>query len=287
MFRLDRFLTLYFFHPLIKFTGRGQNRIPILMYHSISDDSEAGVHPYYKLVTSPVRFREQMRFLYDNSFKVIGLEDAVTKLKADDFIKNNYVALTFDDGFHDFLTNALPILEELAFTATVFLPVNYIGANRKTFKNRDCLLWNEVRELINHGITFGSHTLSHPKLYGMKWEEIRCELKESRARLEDELQAPVSLFCYPYAFPQEDKSFVKRFRRELVEQGYRGAVTTAIGCSMLCCDPLYLPRLPINSCDDIRLFESKLDGAYDWLSVFQGIVRRTKSLHRSYRPIYS
>ncbi len=42
------------------------------MYHSISDESEKG-HPYFWINTSPKRFAEQMKFLYDNYY-----EDATT-----------------------------------------------------------------------------------------------------------------------------------------------------------------------------------------------------------------
>ncbi|MEI6193525.1 MAG: hypothetical protein WCS42_04255, partial [Verrucomicrobiota bacterium] len=63
-FRLDRSLTLHFFQRL----GRGgaKDRLPILMYHSISEDPEEEVSPYYRVCTSPQRFRAQMQWLKDN-----------------------------------------------------------------------------------------------------------------------------------------------------------------------------------------------------------------------------
>jgi hypothetical protein len=58
-FRLDRFLTLYLFQPLRNKAATDDNKIPILMYHSISDGKEKS-HPYYHINTSPAVFAEQM-----------------------------------------------------------------------------------------------------------------------------------------------------------------------------------------------------------------------------------
>jgi hypothetical protein len=75
-FRLDRFLTLYFFHPLIRKKGPAEDKkIPILMYHSISDDKESVSHPYYHINTTPAVFAEHMRFLSENDYSVIDLKD--------------------------------------------------------------------------------------------------------------------------------------------------------------------------------------------------------------------
>ena len=77
MFRLDRFLTLYFFRIFkIILKEDVRLRIPILMYHSISDEPESG-HPYYWINTSPKRFYEQMGFLKDRGYKVISLSEAI------------------------------------------------------------------------------------------------------------------------------------------------------------------------------------------------------------------
>lgn len=286
--RLDRLLTLYGFSAFHKFVSAKNPAIPILMYHSISDEPESG-HPYFWINTSRKRFAEQMQYLKENDYTVISLTDAVDILQgtSDRSINRRYVALTFDDGFHDFLKRGWPILAEFGFTATVFLPTAFIGDRRQSFNSRECLTWSEGRELLRHGISFGSHSVSHSKLYGLPWKEIRRELLDSRLRLEDELQTSAQCFAYPYAFPQEDQSFVLRFRQELIDQGYRTAVTTAIGRAQRGSDPLCLKRLPVNGDDDERLLKAKLAGAYDWLADAQAIVRQTKLDGRSRRLIGS
>jgi hypothetical protein len=81
LMRLDRLLTLYFFHPLRKILGQKEGpRISILMYHSISNQDDPGRHPYFQTNTKPEIFARQMQFLADNDYKVISLTDAVSLL---------------------------------------------------------------------------------------------------------------------------------------------------------------------------------------------------------------
>jgi peptidoglycan/xylan/chitin deacetylase (PgdA/CDA1 family) len=254
--------------------------IPILMYHSISHDPEVGVRPYYRVTTSPERFKDQMRWLHGRGYSTVDIPEALSRLRDGAGGVERSVVLTFDDGFRDFSTHAAPVLEEFGFTATMFLPTGFIGDTRSSFKGRECLTWAEVRELHGRGVSFGAHTVNHPELYRMPWEEVRRELADSRACIQDELQVPVSAFAYPYAFPQEDGEFVRRLRGELMEQGYKRAVTTVIGRANASSDPLSLTRLPVNESDDEPLFSSKVDGAYDWVGGFQRSVRRAKKLVR-------
>lgn len=279
MSRLDRLLTLYGVSILRKVVYVNNPSIPILMYHSISDEPESG-HPYFWINTSRKRFAEQMQLLKEKDYTIISLTEAVDILETTQgqkYSSPRYAVLTFDDGYHDFLRHAWPVLAKLGFTATMFVPTNFIGDSRKWFNGRESLTWSEVRELHGHGISFGSHTMNHPKLYGLSWKEVRFELLNSRLRLEDELQTPVSCFSYPYAFPQENGRFVARFRQELIDQGYRSAVTTAIGVAKQGSDPFCLKRLPVNEGDDERFLSAKLAGDYDWLYGAQYLSRRTKA----------
>lgn len=276
--RLDRCLTLSIFKPWQRFNPvQAVRRVPILMYHSISDEPEDGVAPYYRLTTSPRRFAEQMQWLDQHGYRGMSLEMALAML-ADGYAGNwPLVAITFDDGYRDFYTEAWPILQRHHFTATLYLPTAFVGSQRKSFHGRECLTWNEVRELRTHGFRFGSHTVHHPKLHELSWDAIVDELQRSKDGIEQELGEAVASFAYPYAFPQEDRRFTARFAELLRAQGYRSGVTTRIGRARAGDDLFDLKRLPVNSGDDEALFSAKLQGAYDWLSVVQSAFRFGKA----------
>jgi peptidoglycan/xylan/chitin deacetylase (PgdA/CDA1 family) len=275
--RLDRLVSLYLSRPLRRAGwGRPGTWLPILMYHSVSSDSEKGVGPYYRLVTSPQRFAEQMQWLAELGYVGLALEDALPTLVQGRANGRHPVVITFDDGFRDFHVAAWPVLRRYGFTATVYLPTGFVSRERKSFRGRQCLTWDEVRELRRHGVRFGSHTVNHPKLYELSWSQIESEARISKERIQQELREEVTSFAYPYAFPQEDNAFRRTIAGLLREQGYRSSVTTVVGRSQAGDDPLFLKRLPINSCDDRRLFEAKLEGAYDWLGPAQYAYRQIK-----------
>jgi peptidoglycan/xylan/chitin deacetylase (PgdA/CDA1 family) len=277
--RLDRLLTLNFFQPFCGANSvENKFRLPILMYHSISDEAEENVSPYYRTATSPKLFAAHMELLRAQNYKVLNLQAGLEKYLRGNFVSQKFAVITFDDGFQDFFTAALPVLKKHDFSATVFLPTAFIGTDRKNFKGRACMTWNEIRESQKAGIEFGSHTVNHPKLYELDLPQIRAELKESKAAIESELSRPVRTFAYPYAFPSADRAFVKVFVETLKETGYDSAVTTKIGLAGKNDDPFTLKRLPINSADDEALFLAKLAGAYDWLAWPQETFKSMKNL---------
>lgn len=257
----DRWITLALVDPLQRLgLYRPAPGVPILMYHSISDELEPGVPPYYRLNTSPRRFREQMLWLQREGWRVVPLVDAVAQAGSG----CRLVALTFDDGYEDFLTHAWPVLAELGYPATVFVATGLIDSGRG-FRGKPCLTWHEIEELAAGGVDFGSHTVTHRRLVDLDWEEVRWELAESKTRLEAVLGKDIRAFSLPYAFPEGNKVFCGRLLDMLKEVGYELLVTTRLGRQRACDGAAGVRRLPCSEADDPALFRRKLGGAYDWL----------------------
>ena len=263
-FRLDRLLTLHFFRALLR---PAPGKAAILMYHSISEGREND-HPYFRTLTSPSIFAEQMRFLAENGYKVMDLMELVRSMSAGVEPPPRSVALTFDDGFADFFTDAFPVLHEHGFPATVFLVTDPIDKSL-SLNGHSCLSWEQVRELDRHGISFGSHTVGHPHLNELEGKDLHFELSRSKERIESELGKEVKGFCYPFGFPEYDRPFLKRLRTDLEGTGYSCCLTTRIGTASAGDDPFSLKRLPVNSLDDSLLLAAKMEGAYDWIYNFQ------------------
>src|SRR5512140_2840887 len=138
-FRSDRLATLYLAHPLKRILqGAGGKAVPILMYHSISEISEKTCHPYYETSTSPRVFEEHMKCLFENGYSAIALNDLPTVMRNGKGASRP-VVITFDDGYKDFLVNALPVLEKYGFSAIVFLATGMMGSRSSMFDGKDLL----------------------------------------------------------------------------------------------------------------------------------------------------
>lgn len=284
LFRPDRLMTLYASRPVSSLFGsRYSETLPVLMYHSISDDPEIGVGAYYRVATSPARFADQMQWIADAGCKAVTLEEGMKALTDGTLSTRPLVAVTFDDGFRDFYTAAWPVLKQHRFSASMYLPTRYIQIERQTFLDRQCMTWTEVRELQRAGIRFGSHTVNHPKLYNLSWSDIEKELSQSKQQIENELGGTVSSIAYPFAFPQEDDAFTVKLSAMIYRCGYASCATTVIGRMGQGDNPFWVRRLPVNQCDDRALFIAKLRGEYDWLGQAQLSVRWIKSRLRNVR----
>jgi peptidoglycan/xylan/chitin deacetylase (PgdA/CDA1 family) len=272
-FRADRIASLYFFHPLQRLRAQ-QIRIPILMYHSISDSGDSSRHPYYRTSTTPKMFDQQIRFLHQNGYRTVGVTEASRLMRSAHPSETGtgarkLVGITFDDGYQDFHTIAFPTLSRYGYSASVFLPTAFIGQASRQFKGAGCLTWSQVRELRKAGVEFGSHTVTHPQLRGVSSEQMRTEVGRSKDEIEEKLGERVEAFAYPYAFPETDERFVETIHGALQDTGYRSGVTTVIGRAAASDNAFFMRRLPVNSADDLQLFRAKLEGGYDWLRTVQ------------------
>jgi peptidoglycan/xylan/chitin deacetylase (PgdA/CDA1 family) len=276
-FRLDRFATLHLTLPFYRLAGK-KKAIPILMYHSVANDEQTGGHGYYRTAVSPATFQLHMEYLHRSGYKTCTPAQALALLGAANARTAGWVVITFDDGFLDFYTEAFPILQRFGFGATMYLPTAFIADSTTLFNGRPCLTWSNVRELQNHSIEFGSHTVTHPQLRSVNRIGIHRELTDSKKTIEDKTGHAAESFAYPFAFPQVDTEFKRALQETLEEAGYRNGVCTIVGRANRSSNPFFLERLPLNNLDDVPFLDAKLRGAYDWVGSLQSAVKRARSL---------
>lgn len=263
--RLDRIAAIYLTSPLVRFLGPKDGvRVPILMYHSISDNLFGMSHPYYHINTRPAVFSAQMRWLRAAGYRTIGLAEAWAGLAVGADL-SKVMVLIFGDGYRDFYTDAMDVLTQCGFSATMFLVTDRVGQNSLRIQGADYLTWREVKDLQQAGIQFGSHTVTHPDLRSMNPDQLEYELGRSKEVIEQNLGTPVDSFLYPFAFPEEDRSFTRFLEDTLQNIGFDYGISTILGRASRRSNRFFLPRLPVNNWDDALLLRAKLDGGYDWL----------------------
>lgn len=110
---------------------------------------------------------------------------------------------------------------------------------------------DEVREISRNGIQIDSHTVIHPQLHSLCRQSIQRKIVQSKEWIEDKLGVDIRPFAYPFAFPQQDKPFIRSLRDILHSNGYRRGVCTIIGRAhrdhnpFLCLD---YPLIPMTIC---------------------------------------
>ena len=180
------FLILYVLYvPFKKLLG--SHETSVLMYHSIAGDG------WFFSVT-PKDFEEQIAYIAEHCHPVTLAEIA-------DFIAGKIkllprsVAVTFDDGYKNFLTDALPILEKYKVPAILFVCAGDV--DRSEVGNVIPLLSpEELRHIAaSNLITIGSHGVTHHKLTRMKLDDARNEISSSRVLIEKQIDRPVEFLA--------------------------------------------------------------------------------------------
>lgn len=184
--------------------------VPILLYHHIG---EIGRRSRSYLVQGA--FDRQIERMARWGCSVDDLAVLAARMGEGKRIPPGTAAITFDDGWSDNLP-AFETLARFGFPATVFLVSGRIGW-------KGYLGWGEIRDARRAGISFGAHTVTHPRLTELPPAEARAELGDSKKAIEDGLGEEVPLFCYPYGF-------FNRAVRDMVRQaGYRAACCNSPG----------------------------------------------------------
>ncbi|MFD5694042.1 polysaccharide deacetylase family protein [Streptomyces rubiginosohelvolus] len=166
----------------------------ILTYHSVTDPSDDP----YGITVSPARLDEQLSWLRSRRLTGVGVSELLRTGASE---RRGLVGLTFDDGYADFLDEALPVLRKHGFRATVYvLPGRPGGVNEwDPLGPRKPLLTHEgVRRVAAAGMEVGSHGLYHRDLTGLSDEELRRETRDSRELIGDLAGSLPEGFCYPY-----------------------------------------------------------------------------------------
>jgi peptidoglycan/xylan/chitin deacetylase (PgdA/CDA1 family) len=206
----------------VSFVENRDFRALVLCYHSVSDDWE------HALAVTRQAFERQLRSLLRRGYRPLPATDLLAGARRG-------LHVTFDDAYRTVL-DALPTLRRLRLPATVFASTAFADAGGRSLDVPELaaevaahphhlatMTWEELRGIAADGVEIGSHTVSHPHLTRLSETELDRELRDSRARVADELGRPCRLLAYP--FGEHDERVQAAARRA----GYEAAFALADG----------------------------------------------------------
>jgi len=190
------------------------------------------------------------------------------------------VALTFDDGFSDMYTEALPVLTREKLPATMFLvaqtltptgqAVDWVHAPGK--EPLSTLTLDQVLEMQDAGIEFESHSWAHRDLVDLTMDECVRDLRDSRELLSDLLGRAVSLLAYPRGLHDA------QVRRAAERAGYSHALALPVAPE----EPgrYAIPRVGIYRGNGQLTLRVKAARPYLRLRTSPGVTRSTRHVKR-------
>jgi peptidoglycan/xylan/chitin deacetylase (PgdA/CDA1 family) len=191
---------------------------------------------------------------------VISLAEFVKACQNNAPLPDYSVVLTFDDGYRNFLTCALPRLAARNMHVSIFLITDRIHDNQSHVSawsesdDEQFLSWEEVKSLQQHGVEIGSHTCSHQKLSEIVPVEAERELFASHQTIATRLSQATMPLAFPYGSYSEP---IIAMTRRLP---YTCALTTDAGTNGHATDLFLLRRNLIGDDDDEASFAARVSG---------------------------
>lgn len=213
------------------------------MYHAV-DDASTDIYS-----VSESTLRSHVSWIVNNEYKVISLFELFQSLRNGNYHRlGKSVVLTFDDGYRDFVTTVLPVLQEYGLVATVFLVTGMFGGT-SSWNNEEprapLLSEDEARYAKARGMGLGSHTATHANLPLLDPPEVVRQLGRSREAL---TRLGESFHTISYPWGQCSPSVLSAVRGA----GYECALRVGGERGLRAPSPYLLPRISVRRSTDAK-----------------------------------
>jgi len=230
---------------------RLSKEVPILMYHRIANI------PNDRNTVSPAMFEQHLKYLKSHGYTTISLYELYDHITNKAPLPPKAIVLTFDDGYDDNFSNALPLLIQYGMTATVCVISDWIGRDNdwENYKNKPhCHTMNreQLQQWLQQGMHICAHTTSHPFLSKLDNSMILQELTNCKSTLEQQLGIPIEFLCYPYG------DFDDRVINIAKQTGYKAALAIFKDTSFWCTNVFALKRVVVSSRQPLWEFALKV-----------------------------
>ena len=237
------------------------NRTPlvILTYHQI-DAAPPSPAPFRSLYVSPRDFAWQMALLHRLGYQGLSISALRPYLLGER--SGRVVGISFDDGYLNNLSHALPVLQRHGFSSTCYAVSRLLGQTNQWDREvgiAPALLMDaaQLRQWVDGGQEVGAHTRHHVHLPLLDPAAAGAEIGLCRSELEAACGAAVTQFCYPYGEFEAQHIAIAR------AAGYLSASTTRRGRCHAGTDLMQLPRVPVLRSTSLATLWLKLATGYE------------------------
>ncbi|HXF70471.1 MAG TPA: polysaccharide deacetylase family protein [Thermoflexus sp.] len=238
----------FFQEPLPPSDGQPRAlRVPILMYHYISNPPAGADRYRLDLSVRPSMFEAHLQYLRQAGFETVSLSDLILYLTQGHPLPPRPIVLTVDDGYRDAYEEAFPILQRYGFRATFFVLTGRADEGDPRY-----LSWEQIRQMSEAGMDIQLHGREHIPLSGRDEAFLFYHIIGGKQSIEAHTGRPVRFFAYPSS--DYDELLIQFL------DGYRfwGAVTTAYGADERLANRFMWPRIRIRGTDGVEKLAWKL-----------------------------
>ncbi|MCS6828669.1 MAG: polysaccharide deacetylase family protein [Caldilinea sp.] len=211
-------------------------RVPILMYHYLSEPPPDADAYRRDLSVSPAQFAEHLDRMLAEGYTTVSLYQVVDALQRGVLLPDKPVVITFDDGYRDNYENAFPLLRERGMVATIFVITDFMDEQRPAY-----LTWDMAREMLAAGISIESHGRNHVSLAGKDDDYLVWQALGSLETIEYELGVRPRFISYPAG--EYDQRTIDIFK----SAHYWAGVTTRQGATLDNQRLFELPRVRVRN----------------------------------------
>jgi peptidoglycan/xylan/chitin deacetylase (PgdA/CDA1 family) len=222
-------------------TIQSRSPVPILTYHQVAEAAPKG-SGFRSLSVAPVDFERQMAFLHGLGYHGLSMTALLPYLRGER--KGKVFGITFDDGYLNNLTHALPVLQWYGFSSTCYIVSGLLGQTNSWdatmgVPSSELMSASHLRQWVAGRQEVGAHTRNHVRLPDLDVMACNAEIALCKEDLEHITGTAVNHFCYPYGeFTPAHVAMVK-------QADYMTATTTRRGRCQLGDSLLELPRVPV------------------------------------------
>ncbi len=230
-----------------------KNSATILMYHKF------GVAKYPSTSVTIDQLKDHIKELKKDKYKILPISYIIDTIINDGDLPNNTIGISIDDADRSFFEVGWPLFKENNIPVTLFVTTGTIANNNKNYLN-----WNQIRKLVEEGVTIGAHSHSHAHMPDLTNEEVIKELEISNKIFLKELGEIPTLFAYPYGeTSNEIIELIKKYKFKVAFGQHSGVINETSNM-------YYLPRFSLNEkygeIDRVKFaVTSKGLGIYDFI----------------------